>query len=140
MRVEKLTPLEWKELSPTLHKQVFQHTIHPEWERIDYALICVDEDNAVQGYLTAREQDENTVFWQWGGVMPLARGTAGSGRGLQKLLAWASERYTRMKTYVENDNTPMLRLYLMLGAKIVGIKYYEGKVFLEHAINLKETD
>lgn len=138
MNIEVVSPENWRRIGAQVHAQVFGEKISPQFDRLDYALICLDESRAVMGYLTAFEPDRDTILWQWGGVLPGARGTPGTVRGMEKLLAWSKERYCRVKFYTANQNVSMLRIALAVGFTIVGMKTgNRGQLFLELVKELK---
>lgn len=132
MIVEKISKEHWFELSKAAHLISFQTLKDPEGERIDFALLCVDKATQKPlGYLTAKEMDYETIYWQFGGVFPSAKFTPLSFKGYFMFAQWCKERYKRVTTYIENTNVPMLKYALQVGFKICGMKYSQGALLLQ---------
>jgi len=74
--VHKLTPEQWSGISEQAHRVCFNEVKPKEWDRIDFALVAVDEERKQMiGYTTMREIDHETIYWQYGGSFPEYRGT-----------------------------------------------------------------
>lgn len=134
-RIDVLGPDEWKHLSENAHLVVFGKSKPAAFDRIDYALLCADEAGTPKGYLTARELDHESVYWQFGGAFP----------GVEKsLLAWRiyssfvefekTAGRKRIMTYVENSNVGYLKMAMKAGFRIIGTRCVGGTVLLEHAL------
>ena len=108
MRIEKLKPEDWRYLAEDVHKVVFEERKPMSLDRIDYALLVVDEKP--QAYVTVREIDSESAYFQYGGAFPETKGTAASYECWKTVLGWAQEHYKRINFLVENDNKPMLRM------------------------------
>lgn len=130
MRVEKLSPADWKLLSADAHKAAFETVKPVELERIDYALVCV-EGTELKGYLTAKEMDAETVYWQFGGAFPGTKGTHYTIRGYLAFVRWTKEHYKRIQTRIENTNAAMLHFAMKAGFVIVGSRHVQGVTLLE---------
>lgn len=132
--VTKLSSEDWKSFSENAHLICFNETRPLEMERIDYALMAIDKktDTPVS-YITVRECDANTVYWQYGGGFP---GTIGlpAFRSYEAFISWTSERYKRIYTQIENTNHRMLKMAMKVGYNIIGVKCFNGSVMLEHLI------
>lgn len=136
MRVEKLLPEDWAKLSEDAHKLAFE-TIKPvQSERIDYALVCV-EGTQLKGYLTAKEMDSETVYWQFGGAFPGTKGTHYTFKGYLAFVRWTKEHYKRIQTRIENTNTAMLHFAMKAGFVVVGVRYVQGSTLLELELEFK---
>lgn len=133
--VKALSPKEWAPLSENAHRAVFSEIKPPNWDRIDYALLGVDaESNTVLAYLTAREMDPKTVYWQFGGAFPSCRGTIQSFRTYEAFVAWARERYENVFTLIRNDNLAMLKAAMKVGFRIVGVRNFKGEIYTEQLL------
>jgi len=130
VRVEQLTPAEWSKVSEAAHKVAFGTVRLAVDERIDYALICVDGTD-LKGYLTAKEMDAKTVYWQFGGAFTGTRGTITTFKGYLGFVRWTKERYERVQTRIENKNTAMLKMALQVGFEIVGVRVTQGCTMVE---------
>lgn len=128
--LKKLTPVEWAVLSEKAHQVVFDKKRPASMERIDYALLATENDLLV-GYLTARELDADSVYWQFGGAFP---DTAALKVffAYQQFLNWTKEQgYKRITTLVENENLRYLKLAMKFGFRIIGCRFFEGEVLVE---------
>lgn len=134
IKLEVIGPKMWVEqYSENAHKIAFNRSKPAHWDRIDFALLAVNEvDNVPMGYITCREHDHETIYIQFGGAMP---GTKGSGKSqivFDLMLDHLYSLYKRVTFLVENDNFAMLKLAMNAGFKIIGIRNYHGIVLLEH--------
>lgn len=100
-------------------------------ERIDFALLMTDEKDEVAAFITCKEMDSETLYWQYGGAMPQYKGTIYSVRGYELFMKWAQERYKRISTRIENWNLPMLRMALKLGFVVTGTTTFKNRIYLE---------
>jgi RimJ/RimL family protein N-acetyltransferase len=133
MIVEKVDPISWKAVGAFAHETVFNEKSHPDWDRIDFALLSSKEGNPI-GYVTCREVDHETLYWSYGGAMPYIRGTSTSWEGYKKMVDACRSDYKRIFTLIENDNIPMLKFAMKVGFRVIGTKTFKGKVLLEHLI------
>lgn len=132
----KIPAAEWKSrFSESAHRAVFR-TIKPaSWDRIDYAWLLVRRDpGEVLCYVTVRETDHETVYWQFGGALPPAKGTTAVYRAFCTALSAQKKRSKRVTMLIENTNTPMLKLAAKAGFLICGVRYYQGTVLVEHLL------
>lgn len=130
LTIKQVTPHEWAEMGELAHRVVFNEVRPAEMNRIDYALIA-EIDGQLSGYLTAREFDQETVYWQYGGAFP---GTHSSSKAVETYGAfvdWTLERYKFITTLVKNDNVRYLKLAMHFGFRIIGCRNFEGDVLLE---------
>ena len=136
MIVKQITKESWKELSEDAHLISFGKIKSQENERIDFALICEKEDKPL-GYLTAKEMDGKTLYWQFGGVFPNAAKSVLCLKGYSLFVEWCKPRYERVITYIENTNTAMLKMAMHVGFVICGVKYSQGNIFLQCTLEFK---
>jgi len=139
MIVRQLTPEEWAPLSEEAHGQVFGTHKPQDWDRIDFVLVY-EEENKMVGYVTCREFDAHTLYWQFGGALPDKWKTSSIIRGYLKFLEWTRKRYKRVTTVVENTNRSYLNLTNKFGFMITGIRYHEQKILLELVLEFKENE
>jgi hypothetical protein len=122
---------EWKQYSEKAHLICFAENRSADMNRIDFALVA--ELNGVpQTYMTCREVDAETVYMQYGGAFPSAKGTVNSFRGYQAMLKQLSTVYKYGTTLIENTNTPMLRFAMQAGLRIIGVRNFKNTILLEH--------
>lgn len=133
LRVEKDT--WYQNFSQNAHKIAFGEMQSPDTQRIDYALFVVDEGDCPSGYITVREWDSDTCYWQFGGALPKAKGTIKSWRAYEACVKWTKDKgYKRITTYIENTNKAMLRFAEKAGFTITGCRNFKGQVLLEHLL------
>ena len=125
---------EWKEkYSEQAHLIAFGKNKPASWDRIDYALLMVEaKTKTPSGYITCREFDHETVYWQFGGAMPGTKSTPKSLACFDAALDWAKETYRRVTFVVENTNQPMLKLAMKREFQIIGVRNFRGSILLEH--------
>jgi hypothetical protein len=134
MNVEVINPELWKEFAEDAHKVCFHEFKPKEWDRIDFALLVTDAWDKPAMYVTCREIDSQSLYWQFGGAFPGTKGTVQSLRATEALLDWAKGRYKRVSMLVANTNAPMLKLALKLDFRITGVRYFQGSILLEHLL------
>jgi hypothetical protein len=135
VKVEKITPAEWAKYSGHAHLIAFGKTLPPGSERIDFALLAVHGEQAM-GYVTCREQDAETVYWQFGGAFPGTKDTIRTFQGYRAFVD-ACRGYKRITTLIENTNTVMLKMAMAVGFRVVGVRAYKGSILLEHLLEFK---
>ena len=87
-------------MSEAAHKVAFG-TIKPaSWDRIDFALLAMCNEDMI-GYVTARELDPFTVYWQFGGGLPPGVKSVRILKGYLSMLEWVGKRYKAMVTYLQ---------------------------------------
>lgn len=139
MKVEKLSKEQWDILSYDAHVAVFKEKRPVQSNRIDYALLCTDDYKKIQGFVTIREIDHESVYWQYGGTLEQFRSTPVTFKGYCLFAERCFEEgASSISTLVENSNTPMLKLALKIGFLVIGTKAHEGKIYLD--LNLRRED
>ena len=131
--IKKISPQDWAAgFSNNVHVTVFGKYRPGYMDRISYALLLIDtEKDAPIGYLTARELDNESVYWQYGGGIKPHFQPAIVLTGYKRLIAWHSDRYKRITTYVKNDNIEYLRIALKCGFRVIGTRTFKGEILLE---------
>ena len=139
IKVEPITAEDWKRFSEMAHIAVFDKDKPKELERIDYAILVVDEkEDCPIGYVTCKELDGDTVYWQYGGFFKDFQKSIKVVHSIKKVRDWCFERYKTIATRVENTNFPMLKIYMSLQFRIVGLRVYNSGVYLEHLLDRKD--
>ena len=138
MEVRMLTPRQWQAIASDAHRVAFGELRSPNKDRIDYALVAEHNSKGIFGYVTAYEHDEETVYWQFGGAFPNSAKTKLAVDGYRAFIRWTMERYKRIYTIIENENTTMLKLAMHHGFRIVGVRNFQGKILLEHVLDFKK--
>lgn len=133
----QLSKEEWKKYAESAHIICFNERRESSFDRIDFALLGIGHDNRPSGYITCRETDSETLYWQFGGAFPSVKGTALSYRAYEEFLNWTKSRYKRVYTLIENTNNTMLRMAGKIGFLITGIKVFDSKILLEHLMEFK---
>ncbi len=75
MKLEVIDSKTWALHSEDAHKIAFGKVKPASWDRIDFALLAVDDSEMPMGYITCREHDHETIYWQFGGAFPGTKGT-----------------------------------------------------------------
>lgn len=133
IEVVRVPKEEWAPMSEDAHRISFKENKPADWDRIDFALLGTKE-GLLTGYVTCREHDAKTLYWQFGGAMPMAKDSITSFMTLQAFFDWSKTNYDRITCLVENTNTVMLKMAIKLGFRIVGIRTFKQTVLLEHLI------
>lgn len=137
IHVDFINKHEWSPLSEKAHLIAFNKSKPSDWDRIDYALVVANGETPM-GYVTCREVDAKTVYWQFGGAFPGTKGTPMTWQGYQAFVEWCKLRgYDRITTLIENENVAMLKMAMKVGFRIQGIRYAQGSVLLEHVKELR---
>jgi RimJ/RimL family protein N-acetyltransferase len=136
MKVERLSKENWAVLAEAAHLVVFGEHKSASMDRIDFALLGLSMEGTPMGFITCREFDQDTLYWQFGGAFPDTRGTHRTFSVYQRFIDWCRGKYTRITTLIENTNTAMLKMAMKVGFRIVGIRYYRGSILVEHLLEL----
>lgn len=135
--VTRLSPEEWSELSEKAHLISFNTHKPKEFDRITFAMI-VQNEKGPMGYITARENDAETLYWQFGGSFPGTLESSLTFVGYKAFVEFCKSKYQRITTLIENDNFVMLKMAMKVGFKIVGIRNYNGLILLDHVLEFNK--
>lgn len=133
-KVLKIESDKWKELSEKAHLIAFNEKKPSDWDRIDFALLAVSDEDIPLAYMTCREFSHDTIYWQYGGAFPPVKDTIHSFKIYSAFKDWHSSKYKRAVTYIENTNSVMLKMAMKIGFKITGIRNYNNEILLEHLL------
>lgn len=139
LNVIQIGATAWRAISRDVHNVVFQTDKPAEFDRIDYALGVEDEAGQPMAYVTVREHDHESVYWQFGGAFPPAKNSPVAYRAFCKVIDWQKAHSKRIAMLVENDNTSMLRIAMKAGFRVIGVRYFKGHILLEHALELSHA-
>lgn len=131
MEVESWSEKEWSKYAERAHLVVFSKLRPAGMDRIDFALV-VKDGSKLMGYVTCREWDSESLYWQFGGAFPGTRETSLSFRGYQAFVRWTKDHYKRVSTLISNDNAVMLKMAAKVGFKIIGVRTFRNTILLEH--------
>lgn len=134
MIVKRLEPISWALYSEKAHLACFSERRPPEMERISYALVA-EVDGIPAAYVTVKELDSETAYFQHGGAFPNIRGTTRSLKAYRAIMDSIASRYMRAGTLIENTNKAMLKFAMNEGWTIMGLRVFEGSILLEHKID-----
>jgi len=134
MKIERIEPQIWSSLSENAHKIAFNTLKPASQDRISFALLAVNDANIPLGYVTCREHDADTLYWQFGGAFPGTIGTTISFPTYCQFVEWCKPHYKRITTLIENTNTVMLKMAMKVGFRIIGVRFYKGSILLEHVL------
>lgn len=140
MIVKEIGPIVWKTLAESAHLGVFGEFRDKDKDRIDFALLAINEQDIPVGYMTCREMDADKVYWQYGGMFEPFRNTIASWKVYEAFRDWHKEKYQAAYTRIENDNIAMLKMAWKIGFRIIGTRYYNGVVLIEHELKFGEKN
>lgn len=126
----------WEKMSANAHLICFNEARPASFNRLDYALLIVNNENTPVSYITVKEFDEETVYWQHGGSFPGAIGIP-AWRSYNLAIEWSKDHYKRIFTLIENVNVAMLKMAMKAGFRIIGTKTISGSIMVEHFLNLE---
>lgn len=136
IEIEMIYPDEWKVMAKNAHLAVFDEIRNADVDRISFALLGKKNDQLL-GYVTARETDAETVYWQFGGAFQGCKGSILVIRTYQAFIDWMKNKYKRITTFVENTNLSYLRLAMSCGFLITGIKNFNNTILIELTLEFK---
>lgn len=137
IEIERIEKDDWKKLSEKAHLIVFSEHKPADLDRIDFALVA-KVGTKLLGYVTCREMDGKSIYWQHGGAFPGTRNSSVSLACYLRLVWWTKQHYDRVSTYIENTNVVYLKMAMKVGFRIVGIKTFNGHIYLEHAMEFEK--
>lgn len=141
MKIEFIDKTTWvKDFSEAAHLLTFRMLKPASWDRIDFAMLAVDDDGSYLGYAVCSERDSSTLFWQFGGLLPGSKSEGRAKEVMKCLLECARAKYTRLGFLVENDNLPMMKVAMDAGFRIVGLRSFKGFILLEHLLEWEPKD
>ena len=129
IEVVKYSPEQWYSRAEDAHTLVFKKQRDPWMDRISYALLAVKNDEPI-GYVTCRETDRDSVYWQFGGFLDEFKGL-NAVKGTEKFLNICDEKYNQISDLDKNDNINCLHLLMKMGFRAIGIRVFENEIFLE---------
>lgn len=137
IEIERIEKDDWKKLSEKAHLIVFAENKPAEMDRLDYALVAKMGTNLL-GYVTCRETDANSIYWQFGGAFPGTKSSSLSFACYLRLVWWTKQHYARVTTLIENTNVVYLKMALKIGFRVIGIKNFNGRIYLEHTMEFNK--
>ncbi len=121
----------WAAYSENAHLAVFDEKRPSEFNRIDFALLVVENENPL-GFVTVRELDEKSIYWQFGGVFKTAKDTHKSFQVYKQGIDYCvNQGYENISTLVESENIVMLKFAFKLNFRIIGVRIFKNKVYCE---------
>lgn len=138
IEIEKITAKEWIELySELAHSAVFKERKPKHFDRIDFALLA-KKAATIMGYVTCREHDHETLYWQFGGAFADAKASINVLPCYLQMIEACRKDYKRVYTLIENTNFAMLRLAMRAGFRIMGVRAYQNSILLEHLLEFEK--
>lgn len=130
--VKKITPIMWENLSSHAKIISFNEISHPHSDRIDYALLIVDEKSETPaGFMTIKEMDCSTAYLQHGGAFPEHINSIHVFPQYMACIAELCRNYEHLWTRIENTNISMLKMAMKAGFRITGTFFHTPKLYLE---------
>ena len=131
MHVEKYSAIEWSTMGEWAHRYCFNEIRPSQMNRIDYALLAV-KDGVPQAYLTARELDSESVYWQYGGALKSSEKSVNVLKAYQSFIETTKQSgMKRITTLIQNTNLPMLKMAMHCGFRIIGVRLFNNEIFCE---------
>lgn len=131
--INRIAKEEWVKYSELAHKAVFKKNKPAHFDRIDFALLA-KQGEVIEAYVTCREHDHETLYWQFGGAFQDAKNSIKAHRSFIAMLEVCKAQYKRVYFLIENTNFPMLRLAMKAGFRIMGVRAYQNSILLEHLL------
>jgi hypothetical protein len=141
LEVHQMPPGQWALYSEDAHKICFSEKRPWQMDRIDFALVAVDTDKRDPlGYVTVRELDSESVYWQYGGAFPSSEKSLWAYKAYEKFVKWTKERYSRVTTLVESENVRYLKMAMSVGFRVIGVRIFKGQVLCELLLEFKKGE
>lgn len=132
MELKVLSSDEWSVFAEAAHLAVFGEHRPSSMNRIDFALVS-EKDGVPMSYTTIREVDSESVYMNYGGSFPSAKGTIYSMKSYIAFIDFLKSKYQNITTLIENTNTPMLKFAMKAGLVVIGVRTFKKSILLEHA-------
>ena len=118
-------------MSEKAHLYSFAENRPPEFDRITFALVA-EVNGKLAGWVTCRELDKESVYWQYGGAFPTIEKTIHVFGVYEAFFNKIKELgYKRMTTYMQNTNIAMIKLGFKYGLRIIGVRFFNNEIFCE---------
>lgn len=139
IEVTKLGPEQWSQFSEDAHRACFSEFRPAYTDRIDFALLAHEpQERGILAYVTVRELDNESVYWQYGGAFENIAKSTLVYRSYAKFIDTMQGRYKRITTLVENTNVGYLKLAMKFGFRIIGVRNFKGSILVELLLDLEE--
>lgn len=129
INIKRFSKENWALISKEAHAAVFGTVRDSAIERIDFVLVATMDKSPI-GYITAREHDSETVYWQFGGVLMVHRGVS-TLKAYMMAIEEMRRSYKRITTCILNTNFTMLKMAMKVGFIINGVKVINGNTLVE---------
>lgn len=131
MEIHVFDSISWRQYAESAHLILFNEKRPKEMNRIDFALMATEKEIPL-GYITIRELDNESIYWQYGGIFPSIKDTAVAFRVYRRGIEYCiAQGYKNISTLVDNTNIVMIKFAFKMGFKIIGIRYFDGKILCE---------
>lgn len=121
------TAEEWATIAEQVHTAVFGTERKASRDRIDFVMLA-KLDHKPFGYITAKEHDSETVYWQFGGVLNKSFHVL---RAYKMAIEEMKKKYKRISTCIQNTNISMLKMALFMDFRIQGVKVNGESVLVQ---------
>lgn len=141
IKVVQLSKDEWAHLGSEAHKAVFGDDRAASMDRIDYALLAIDETtNSPVMYQTIIEIDAESAYWQLGGPFAFSpQNYLLAAKAYKAFIEWAKGHYRRATTRIANTHVSYLKFALDAGFRIIGVRCLDGEIFCELLLSFEES-
>lgn len=129
----------WDKLSDMAQIATFNESRPAYMNKIDYAL-GVRTDDAIISWVTVRELDHESLYWQYGGCLPQHQNTLNSFKSYKMMRDFCFKNGTQnISTLVENNNIVMLKMAFKIGFRIIGTKTVDNKTYVDLYLKRSEV-
>jgi RimJ/RimL family protein N-acetyltransferase len=141
VKIFQISPEEWAQVAEMTYQEVFEMERPKSLDRIDYALVAQDEESGrFLAFITCRELDSESVYWQYGGGFPGTRATVHALPTYLEAVKWTKARYKRITTLVESENVRYLKMAMAAGFRIIGTRTFKGTILVELLLDFEKGE
>lgn len=139
IEVKELSPTEWAEISEIARLKSFGDHRPPSMDRIDFALLVVDELEHPVGYATCSAINAEVVHLKMLGGFPNDTGFMSMAAGYLAVHGRLVEKgFKHVRTHIRADNVKVLRFSMTQGYRICGYTNFAGEPLVELHLVLKK--
>ena len=131
MYITEVEPEKFAKIAKGVHSEAFGSDDYSSIEVIDFAVICMDENNEPVGYATCKNENVNVCYMQAGGAFIGFKNTVFVYRAYVEILNYLLKRYKKITTRISNNNTKMLKMAIGGGFLIQGVRFWNNTVLIE---------
>lgn len=123
--VEQVSREEFLKISKDVHLGAFFEHREPDFERLNYALVCHDSHDKLTAYATIIEHDADSAYMQHGGCFSDVEKFK-TVKSYLLMMNYLKGKYKTITTRIFNENIAMLKLAFTAGLRVIGVEYSAG--------------